>query len=111
MENLKHLLIIFLVLAMVFLAGCFVIPAEPEPDPDPIPIPDIVCAGGRYEVHYEEWSNTGCGEVYALGTYWVNEDGRVFLISEETPYDPDSNTEAQDAFGECPAEFIEEVLF
>lgn len=100
-------LIIILILIMSLSVGCYITPV----DPDPTPNPDIVCEGGSYSVYYQEWSTTGCeGEWQDKGTYWYNADGRVFLISTETPFDPDSATELQDTFGECPTDYIEEIF-
>lgn len=99
----KYLLIFLLVFAMLFSVGCFITP-EPEPD-EPVETP-IVCEGGHYVVHYIEWSPTGCeGEDYPAGTFWHNEDGRVFWLGDVVwPLMP------VDVYGICPTEYIEELL-
>ena len=98
----KKLLIFLMVFAMLFLVGCFVEPADPEPEVFP-----IVCEGGYYVAYYAEWSFTGCEEDpwYSAGTYWVNLDGRVFLIGDTVW--PELAT---DVYGGCPGDFVEEIF-
>jgi len=106
----KKLIIVLLTIGILLLAGCLVVPEVPEVPVEPVETP-IVCEGGFYEAHYDIWSFTGCpGDDQVKGTYWFNADGRMFLISEETPFDPDSATELQDTFGVCPVSYIEEIF-
>ena len=104
----KYLLIFLFVFVLLFNVGCFSVPDVPDvPDVNP----DIICEGGFYTAYYQEWTLTGCpGDWHEKGTYWYNPDGRVFLISYETPFDPYIATELVDYFGECPTEYIEEIF-
>lgn len=96
--------VILICLASFLFVGCFVTPV----DPDPIPNPDIICEGGIY---YEDFDglcfNYGCPDevCYSIGTYWYNEDGRIFLIGETVWPDNPINV-----YGECPLGFMEEIL-
>ena len=100
----KHFLILFMVFSMIFSVGCFVIPDDPVPDP--IPDPDIICEGGHYSTRYTEWSPTGCpNEFYPAGTYWINANGRMFLLGDPVPH-----PEVFDVYGKCPTEYIEEIF-
>ena len=83
-------------------AGCFVIPEESEPEVT------IVCGGGHYFVRPDIWSPTGCeGDDYPAGTFWINADGRIFLLGDPLPYAID----AYNVYGSCPTEFVEEIIF
>ena len=99
---------LILILAVIFmLAGCTTIVPEP---PVVVVEKDIVCAGGRYQVYFGDWSYSGCpGTFQARGTYWYNENGRLFLISEEAIFDLNIATEVEDAFGKCPDGYIKEI--
>ena len=105
MKILKYLLVLALVLAMLFSVGCFAVPEEPDPDPEPEPSVDIVCEGGHYSVKFTEWSPTGCeGDWYSPGTFWVNADGRMFLLGDPV-------LSVMDVYGTCPTEYVEEIIF
>lgn len=99
----KKLLAVILVcaLASFLFVGCFVTPADPEPETN------IVCEGGYYVAYYAEWSFTGCEDDpwYSAGTYWVNSDGRAFLIGITVW--PELAT---DVYGACPGSFVEEIF-
>lgn len=92
----RYLLIITIVLAMLFLTGCFV---TPEPGPGPDPIPPIECVPGYYVIHYTEWTETGCPDdpIQPAGTYWCSYEGEMFLIGDTVPVE-----DVFDVYGICP---------
>lgn len=97
-----------LVIGMLFSTGCFVVPEE-EVEPEV----SIICEGGHYQVFPGEWqsSSANCDgdPVYSAGTYWVNADGRMFLLGD--PIVVIEGNEVFIVYGKCPTEFIEEILF
>jgi hypothetical protein len=92
----KHTLLI--ILLIIILAGCTIPEIIPEPESP------IVCEGGHYSVRFRDWQTCGCPscEVYEKGTYWVNSNGRMFLLGEPIlfPYQ---------VYGKCPSDYIYEI--
>ena len=105
-RKLKKLLTVILICALMsfLFVGCFVAPEEGEVGP----VVGIVCEGGHYEMFYAEWSLTGCEDDpwYPAGTYWVNDDGRIFLLGECV----DSEI-VHEIYGLCPTGYLEEIFF
>jgi hypothetical protein len=100
----KKLLFILMIATLIFAVGC--VPPKP-----PVVENGIVCAGGIYSIHYGEWTQTGCeGEVIQAGTFWQNLNGRLFLLGEPVPFDPE-NTAASivKIYGKCPSKFVVEI--
>ncbi len=84
--------LLFILLIAIILMGCTV-PEQPEP------VSPIDCDGG-YLVYF---SYCGLREIKEPGTYWINPDERIFVIDKEPSYNPVRD------FGECPADYIEEL--
>jgi hypothetical protein len=92
----KHILLA--VLLVIILAGCTIPEVVPEPESP------IVCEGGHYSMRFQEWQTCLCPscETYEKGTYWVNKNGRMFLLGE-----PVMNP--IEVYGKCPSDYIEEI--
>jgi hypothetical protein len=95
----KLLTIYFLLLIFSLLISC-TYPVEPEPEPE-----NPIDCNGYYTSKFREWQTCGCPScpVYERGTYWVNPDGRMFLLGEPV-------INPIEVFGKCPTEYIKEIF-